>query len=190
MGRLAYESHATALDRNELGAFLVAVGLGSPDEYALVSLLPLNGLRVSESRQRWHIKLSGRGWWLGAVGEPAKEPKGALAQSLTSEQCDRDHREGHRNFGDGDDLTEQRIKHADNHGSAQRGDAGNSWPPRHAFTRRRQAGMLTAFVAARRERSWLTCGKVLHILIYCPGGTLVGDARGRCRPRGRSAGRR
>jgi site-specific recombinase XerD len=47
--RLDYESHATALDRNELGAILVAAGLGPPAEHALVSLLALNGLRVSEA---------------------------------------------------------------------------------------------------------------------------------------------
>jgi integrase len=47
--RLDYESHATALDRNELGALLVAAGLGSPGEHALISLLALNGLRVSEA---------------------------------------------------------------------------------------------------------------------------------------------
>src|SRR5262249_56106588 len=47
--RLDYESHATGLDRNELGALLVAAGLGSPAEHALISLLALNGLRVSEA---------------------------------------------------------------------------------------------------------------------------------------------
>ena len=47
--RVDYESHAIALDRNELGALLVAVGLGPPLEYALISLLALNGLRVSEA---------------------------------------------------------------------------------------------------------------------------------------------
>jgi integrase/recombinase XerD len=47
--RLDYESHATALDRNELGALLVAAGLGPPAEHALNSLLALNGLRVSEA---------------------------------------------------------------------------------------------------------------------------------------------
>src|SRR5690348_12652246 len=31
--RLDYDSHATALDRNELGALLVAAGLGSPGEH-------------------------------------------------------------------------------------------------------------------------------------------------------------
>jgi len=44
-----YESHAVALDRNELGALLVAAGLGPPLEHALISLLALNGLRVSEA---------------------------------------------------------------------------------------------------------------------------------------------
>ena len=38
-----------ALDRNELGALLVAAGLGPPCEHALISLLALNGLRVSEA---------------------------------------------------------------------------------------------------------------------------------------------
>jgi site-specific recombinase XerD len=47
--RLDYESHATALDRNELGAILVAAGLGTSAEHALISLLALNGLRVSEA---------------------------------------------------------------------------------------------------------------------------------------------
>ena len=47
--RVDYESHAVALDRNELGALLVAAGLGPPAEHALISLLALNGLRVSEA---------------------------------------------------------------------------------------------------------------------------------------------
>src|SRR5215813_8198229 len=47
--RLDYESHATGLDRNELGALLVAAGLGAAPEHALISLLALNGLRVSEA---------------------------------------------------------------------------------------------------------------------------------------------
>ena len=47
--RVDYESHAVALDRNELGALLVAAGLGPPLEQALISLLALNGLRVSEA---------------------------------------------------------------------------------------------------------------------------------------------
>jgi len=47
--RADYECHAVALDRNELGALLVAAGLGPPTEHALISLLALNGLRVSEA---------------------------------------------------------------------------------------------------------------------------------------------
>ena len=47
--RLDYESHTTGLDRNELGALLVTAGLGLPAEHALISLLALNGLRVSEA---------------------------------------------------------------------------------------------------------------------------------------------
>ena len=47
--RVDYESRAVALDRNELGALLVAAGLGPPAEHALISLLALNGLRVSEA---------------------------------------------------------------------------------------------------------------------------------------------
>ncbi|MGH9206485.1 MAG: tyrosine-type recombinase/integrase, partial [Acidimicrobiales bacterium] len=47
--RLDYESHVTGLDRNEVGALLVAAGLGATSEHALISLLALNGLRVSEA---------------------------------------------------------------------------------------------------------------------------------------------
>ena len=47
--RVDYESHAAALDRNELGALLVTAGLGPPTDHALISLLALNGLRVSEA---------------------------------------------------------------------------------------------------------------------------------------------
>jgi integrase/recombinase XerD len=47
--RLDYESHATGLDRNEVGAMLVAAGLAGGRDHALMSLLALNGLRVSEA---------------------------------------------------------------------------------------------------------------------------------------------
>src|SRR5437763_5247796 len=47
--RLDYESHAIGLDRNEVGALLVAAGLGPAVEHALISLLALNGLRISEA---------------------------------------------------------------------------------------------------------------------------------------------
>src|ERR1700710_169811 len=45
--RLDYESHAIGLDRNEVGALLVAAGLGAANEHALISLLAINGLRIS-----------------------------------------------------------------------------------------------------------------------------------------------
>ena len=47
--RLDYESNATGLDRNEVGAMLVAAGLSGARDHALISLLALNGLRVSEA---------------------------------------------------------------------------------------------------------------------------------------------
>ncbi len=47
--RIDYESHLAHLDRTELGAILVAAGLSCPRDHALVSLLALNGLRVSEA---------------------------------------------------------------------------------------------------------------------------------------------
>jgi site-specific recombinase XerD len=47
--RLDYESHAVGLDRNEVGAMLVSAGLASVRDHALLSLLALNGLRVSEA---------------------------------------------------------------------------------------------------------------------------------------------
>jgi integrase/recombinase XerD len=47
--RLDYESHAIGLYRNEVGALLVAAGLGAPNEHALISLLAINGLRISEA---------------------------------------------------------------------------------------------------------------------------------------------
>jgi integrase/recombinase XerD len=52
--RLDYESHATALDPNELGALLVAAGLGSAHDHALMSLLALNGLADQRSLRRGH----------------------------------------------------------------------------------------------------------------------------------------
>ena len=47
--RLDYESHAIGLDRNEIGSLRVAAGLGAPNEHALISLLAINGLRISEA---------------------------------------------------------------------------------------------------------------------------------------------
>lgn len=49
--RLDYESHATGLDRNEMGALLVAAGLGSPGEHALISLAGTQ--RAARLRSHW-----------------------------------------------------------------------------------------------------------------------------------------
>jgi site-specific recombinase XerD len=47
--KVNYDSHAIAPDRNEVGSLLVAAGLGAPHEHALISLLAINGLRISEA---------------------------------------------------------------------------------------------------------------------------------------------
>jgi integrase/recombinase XerD len=47
--KLDYESRAVGLDRNEIGALLVAAGLGPASDHALIWLLALNGLRISEA---------------------------------------------------------------------------------------------------------------------------------------------
>jgi integrase/recombinase XerD len=95
--RLDYQSHATALDRNELGALLVAAGLGPPLEHALISLLALNGLRVSEATgadiehlglERGHrtLTITRKG---GKVVTIPLAPRTARATGLaTGERCD------------------------------------------------------------------------------------------------------
>jgi integrase/recombinase XerD len=58
------ESRTLGLDRNELGALLVQAGLGSERDHALISLLALNGLRVSEPST-----LTSRSWrWTVVIG--------------------------------------------------------------------------------------------------------------------------
>jgi integrase/recombinase XerD len=47
--KVDHESRTLGLDRNELGALLVQAGLGTPRDHALVTLLALNGLRISEA---------------------------------------------------------------------------------------------------------------------------------------------
>jgi integrase/recombinase XerD len=47
--RVDYESRTLGLDRNELRALLVQAGLGSARDHALISLLAMNGLRISEA---------------------------------------------------------------------------------------------------------------------------------------------
>lgn len=47
--KVDYESRTLGLDRNELGGLLVQAGLGTGRDHALVSLLAMNGLRISEA---------------------------------------------------------------------------------------------------------------------------------------------
>jgi Phage integrase, N-terminal SAM-like domain len=59
--RIDYESHATGLDRNEVGAMLVAAGLGTAADHALVSLLASTGCaspRPPELTQEEHTRFS------------------------------------------------------------------------------------------------------------------------------------
>jgi hypothetical protein len=51
--KLDYESRAVGLDRNEVGALLVAAGLAGGREHALISVLALNGLRISARLRRY-----------------------------------------------------------------------------------------------------------------------------------------
>src|SRR5438067_2465168 len=73
--RLDYESHAVGLDRNELGAFLVAAGLGSACEHALASLLALNGCA---SPRPW-MPTSNRS---ASSGATAPKPSGSVGLHL------------------------------------------------------------------------------------------------------------
>ena len=87
--RLDYESHATALDRNELGALLVAAGLGPPAEHALISLLALNGLRGVRGHRRRH-----RAAGLGTrAPHPGDHPQGRQGRHHPARAA---HRPGHR----------------------------------------------------------------------------------------------
>jgi site-specific recombinase XerD len=47
--KVDYESRTLGLDRNELGGLLVQAGLGTARDDALITLLAMNGLRISEA---------------------------------------------------------------------------------------------------------------------------------------------
>ena len=47
--RIDYEPHAIGFAHNEVGALLVSAGPGPAAQHALISMLALNGLRVSEA---------------------------------------------------------------------------------------------------------------------------------------------
>ena len=68
--RLDYESHAVGLDRNELGAFLVAAGRSSARDHALASLLGLNSCasprRSARTSRIWDSSAAIARCWCGA----------------------------------------------------------------------------------------------------------------------------
>ena len=65
--RLDYESHVTGLDRDELGALLVAAGLGQPAGHALISLLASTGCVSAKppapTSSAWASSAGTGRWW-------------------------------------------------------------------------------------------------------------------------------
>src|SRR5262245_24797237 len=91
--RVDYESHAVALDRNELGALLVAAGLGPPCEHAPISLLALNGAAGLGGHRRRHRAL-GPG---PRAPDPDRHPQGRQSRDHPAGTAHRPgHRPGHR----------------------------------------------------------------------------------------------
>ena len=76
--RLDYESHAAALDRNELGALLVAAGLGSAQERRRNGDVDVRGGR--------HLRWLGdiRGFVMSRIGHRARSYAGALCWWLAA----------------------------------------------------------------------------------------------------------
>ena len=66
--KVDHESRTLGLDRNELGALLVQAGLGTPRDHALIALLALNGLRISEALDADIERPRHRSWPSDAAG--------------------------------------------------------------------------------------------------------------------------
>ncbi len=83
--RLDYESHASALDRSEIGALLVAAGLGPAAEHALISLLALNGFGYRRppvpASSTWAWSEATAPWSLLARSSPSRSPRAPPAPS-------------------------------------------------------------------------------------------------------------
>ena len=151
--RVDYESHAVALDRNELGALLVAAGLGSPSVHALISLLALNGLRVSEATGAdiEHLGLE-RGHRTLIVTRKGRQGGDRPAGTAHRPGDRPGHRRTHRRSG----VPGQGRRRLDRHGAgrivrttARRAGIGRPVTPhtlRHAF-----------ITAAARARSCIRC---------------------------------
>jgi len=159
--RVDYESYAVALDRNQLGVLLVAAGLVPPPEHALISLLALNGLGVSEATgadiehlglERGHrtLTITRKG---GKVVTIPLAPQTARAIELAI-----------RERTEGPVFLAADGRRLDRHGAgrnvrkiARRAGIGKTITPhtlRHAFI---TARVKCRGTAARRARSRLTC---------------------------------
>lgn len=86
--RLGYESHAVGLDRDEVGAVLVAAGLGNPAEHALIPLLALNGLREAVGADTEALSVQ-RGHRILAITRRQESPRTARAAHRTRDRPDR-----------------------------------------------------------------------------------------------------
>jgi hypothetical protein len=169
------------LDRNQLGALLVAAGLGPPPEHALISLLALNGLRVSEATgadiehlglERGHrtLTITRKG---GKVVRIPLAPRTARPIDLAI---------GERT--DGPVFLAADGRRLDRHGAgrivrktARRAGIGQTVTPhtlRHAFIT--AAPVRCRGPAARRARSRLTCRSENHDPVR-PGPRQPGPAR-------------
>ena len=80
--RVDYESHAVALDRNELGTLLVAAGLRPPAEHALISLLALK--RAAKFQQLGTVAPGNDRYESGLAGPPHELRPGQRASVVSS----------------------------------------------------------------------------------------------------------
>jgi Phage integrase, N-terminal SAM-like domain len=98
--RVDYESHAVALDRNELGALLAAAGLGPPAGHALISLLALNGLRYrrlpAPASSTWAPE---RGHRTLTITRKGRHDRHHLARAAHGTGARPGHRRAHRRAG-------------------------------------------------------------------------------------------
>ncbi len=102
--QLDCESHATGLDRNEVGALLAAAGRGAAAEHAPLSLLALNGLRVSEATGA-DIEAPGR----ARAPDPGDHPQGRQESRHPARAAHRPgDRPGHRRALRGTHLRDRR----------------------------------------------------------------------------------
>jgi integrase/recombinase XerD len=92
------ESRTLGVDRNELGALLVQAGLGSRRAHALISLLAMNGLPISEALganiddldvDRGHrtLRVVPKGGKQATIGICRTEPSGTFAQVDAYVRC-------------------------------------------------------------------------------------------------------